>query len=74
MMNDPGSRSDHDILIRLDESINGKDGLKDVVQRLEIKLDDHFGNHRRERNAIIAALASAIAAVAIALISILTGK
>ena len=62
--------SDHDLLLRLDESINGDEtGLKAIVQRLETKLDKHFENHKRERNAIIAALGGAFIALFIALLN-----
>ena len=71
-MNDSHSMSDRELLVRLDESINGEGtGLKATVQRLDEKLDAHFGNHRRERNAIIAALATAIVAIATTILSLL---
>ena len=56
-----GKFTDHDLLQRLDEAINGKDsGIKDSIRRLEEKLDKHFDNHKRERSAIIVSLAAAI--------------
>ena len=51
---------DHDILIRLDESINGKEGVIARLSDLDKKLDKHFSNHIRERNALVAALTTGI--------------
>ena len=66
-MNESPSPSDRELLVRLDESVNGKDtGLKDTIKRLEGKLDGHFNNHKRERNAIIFALGSALIAIFVA--------
>ena len=70
-MNDRTTLNDHDLLLRLDESINGEEtGLKALVERLNEKLDRHFDNHKRERNGIIAAMASAIIAVVTALLAL----
>ena len=67
-MNSQHQDTDHDILLRLDESVNGEvTGLKALVQKVDQKLDEHFGNHKRERNAIIVALSSALIAIVLGL-------
>jgi len=64
----------HDLLVRLDEAINGeRTGLKAVVGRLETKLDGHFTNHKRERNAILAAMSTAILSLVGMLYAVLVG-